>query len=97
MNKNKIIKLLKLLNKIHHKNHSESEGNHISQKGRTKTYDDFCIFKIYILMNVLNIKTIKGVWQFLNQEKDIRKLCGLDENIDRTTLNRRLNAKYKVL
>jgi len=97
MNKKKIKKLLKLLNKIYNENNLKNDNNYISQKGRAKVYDDFCVFKIYILMNILNIKTIKGIWQFLNDNPDIRKGCGLKENLDRTTLNRRLNSKYKEI
>ena len=46
-------------------------------------------------MKVLNINTIKGIWRFLNLNKKIREKCGLNENVDRTTLNRRLSNKIK--
>ena len=93
---NKTIKLLKIINKIYQKNNDKSNVLN-TQKGRIKTYDDFSIFKIYLLMNILNIKSIKGIWKYLNKNKKVRQLCGLTDNLDRTTLNRRLNSKYKEI
>jgi len=92
----KIKKLLKLVNKIHNQTlPSRLKNTQISAPGRSKIYDDFCIFKIYLLMHALNIKNIKTIWEFLSANSDIRKLCGLEDNMDRTTLNRRLNNLYK--
>ena len=92
----KVKKLLKLINKINALAGQNSTAEQTSSSpGRTRTYDDFCIFKIYVLMTILNIKNIKAILELLAQEKDLRKLCGLEDNLDRTTLNRRLNSLYK--
>ncbi|PIP29334.1 hypothetical protein COX27_01945 [Candidatus Kuenenbacteria bacterium CG23_combo_of_CG06-09_8_20_14_all_36_9] len=91
-------KLLKLINKIYSLTITfKSKNSHAGNPGRNKVYDDFCIFKIYVLMYVLNIKNIKAIWELLEQNKDLRQLCGFEENLDRTTLNRRLNNIYKKI
>jgi hypothetical protein len=91
----KILKILKSLDKIWYEVEINEEPNENNGPGRKQVYSDLAIFKIFIVMNILNIKTIKGIWRFLSENKAFRKACGLSNTIDRTTLNRRLSEKIK--
>lgn len=96
-NKKKIIKVLKQIDVIWQSEHvSDKQSNNDSANpGRKQIYSELSLFKIFILMKLIKINTIKGIWRFLTHNKDVRKACGLESNIDRSTLSRRLSDKIR--
>ncbi len=97
--KKQVLKILKIIDQNWNEKDCEnasSDNKNISiSRGRKQVYSDIALFKIFIVMNLLNIFTIKGIWRFLISNKDIKKACGINDNIDRSTLSRRLSNKIK--
>ena len=87
-----ITKVLKLINSIY------SNYEEVSPDGRGKkvVYGEMELFKIFVVMKLTNINTIKGIWRYLLKNKKIKKLCGLENDIDRSTLSRRLSDRAKL-
>lgn len=94
-NTKKIIKILKTIDTIwpdNEKNKNTSDNG----PGRKQVYSELSLFKVFLVMKLYDIPTIKGIWRFLMDNKSIRKECGLGSNIDRSTLSRRLSDKIKA-
>jgi len=88
----KILKILKCIDEIYP---DEVENEDENTAGRKQIYSRLSLFKIFILMKTLNIDSIKGIWRFLVENPKIRRACGLESAIDRSTLSRRLSHKIK--
>lgn len=92
----KVIKILKIINSNWSEQELETkETKETTGPGRKQVYSELTLFKIFIIMILLNIPTIKGVWRLLKEEGKLKKYCGLITDIDRSTLSRRLSERIK--
>lgn len=91
----KTLKILKIINSLglDESKNSSSESN---GRGRKQTYTEMTLFKIFVVMKLLNIDTIQGVWRFLAENKRFAKECGLESVLDRSTLSRRLSDRIQL-
>jgi len=62
-----------------------------SQRGREVDFNNLTIMRVFILMFLVKINTIKGIWKYLSQNPDISIACGFPRLPDRSTLSRRLH------
>ncbi|MCG2687100.1 transposase [Candidatus Parcubacteria bacterium] len=97
--KKHVLKILKIIDQNWNEKVLENEildsKNSEIVRGRKQIYSDVMLFKIFIIMNLTNITSIKGIWRFIINNKDIKKACGIINDIDRSTLSRRLSDKIK--
>jgi hypothetical protein len=84
--------LIQILNSMNVKSYQNSNSEfNFRKQGREQEFDETQILKVFILMQLTNIRTIKGIWKFLKDNQEITTACGFSKLPDRSTLSRRLN------
>ncbi len=62
-NTKKVIKILKAIDTIW-ADQGKSENSSDNGPGRKQVYSDLSLFKVFLVMKLYNIPTIKGIWRF---------------------------------
>ncbi len=67
------------------------DNANFTKQGRERDYDELNFLRVFILMMLIDIPTIKGIWKFLNLNQNVSEACGFTKLPDRSTFSRRLN------
>jgi len=89
-----LIKIFKNIDKINNLSDLNLE-NKSALRGRKIVCSENTQLKLFIIMKLLNIKTIQSLADYLNSNPKIARACNLENGIDRSTLNRHLSSKIK--
>jgi hypothetical protein len=87
-----IVNIIKGLQKIYQEKPKKEKN-----PGRPKSYTDYQIALICIIMRLKRINSFSGIIKYLESEKEVQKAIGLTKILDRTTLSRRSTKIHKKL